>query len=260
MNDFADAVAKSAVDVAADLCKDFFKKLATFGQKETAKAAVDFSLGFGKYLERNYRRISKYKTILNQSTPVSLENSYESPNIQIEDDIVNENKFTAMLREIKFVVITGAGGSGKSIFLKHMFIKYYREALDEIPLFIELWNLKSNVSLLSYMRSQLADISSHFNEALFMYSMESGRYLILLDGFDEIDIEHRRQVAEEILDIAYKYGDNQILISSRPDDIFDSWNEFYVAIIEPFSKKQVLSLIRQLKYDKKLKAEFTTLV
>ena len=217
-------------------------------------------MGFGKFLVRNYRRISKVKTILNSSTPSSLESIFEAPNLLLDDQIITEQRLVERLQEVRFIVITGNGGCGKSIFLRHLFVRYYIEALNKIPIFIELRNISRGSTIFDYTRNILSEISPHFTEDLFEYSMATGRYIILLDGFDEVAADLRKDMATEILSIAYKYGDNQIVVSSRPDDIFNSWNEFYVAKIQPFNKKQVLSLIQKLRYDKKIKAKFKEIV
>ena len=47
-----------------------------------------------------------------------------------------------------------------------------------------------------------------------------------------------------------------ILISSRPDSRFSSWEEFYRYGVKPLTKKKALNLIGQLEYDQELKDKF----
>jgi hypothetical protein len=138
MDDLNAAIAKGAIDGLKEIAKDVLKAGTSFGRKQIGKLAVDFEFGFKEYLDRNYKRLSVVKTLLNPTTPVSLEASYVPPSLAIGEKQLTEDQFIARIKRDKFFVITGMGGSGKSIFLKHLFVRHYNEALGRVPIFVEL--------------------------------------------------------------------------------------------------------------------------
>lgn len=256
----ADTIVQGAAEVIALLAKDIVLFLKDKGQRELDKLSVDLETGFKKFLDRNYRQYSKIKTLLNSAGPISLESAFESPFLSIDDNKIDEDSFISSVEDGNFFIITGMGGAGKSIFLKHIFIRYYNEARGRVPFLVELRNLPKGTSLISYMHNQLKTVCPKFDETLFECAMRSGKFLFLFDGFDEVDHSIRKDVAEQIISITYTYGDNLFIVSSRPDDTFQSWTEFYVAEMLGFSKSQVLSLIKKVKYDKKVKAALIKLI
>lgn len=90
----------------------------------------------------------------------------------------------------------------------------------------------------------------------FDYSLETGGYLILLDGFDEVKNEISKQVTKQIFELSEKYSDNHYILSSRPLEEFIGWNQFEELHSNPLTKKQALSLIDKIEYDEKIKNKF----
>jgi hypothetical protein len=88
------------------------------------------------------------------------------------------------------------------------------------------------------------------------YGLRAGKFAVLLDGLDEIDFHVRDIYCKQIINMTYKYPDCLFLISSRPDDRFDSWNEFYVSEIQPLSKAQIILLVEKMQFDPATKANF----
>ena len=90
----------------------------------------------------------------------------------------------------------------------------------------------------------------------FDYSLETGCYVILLDGFDEVKNEISNQVTSQIFNLSEKYPDNHYILSSRPLDEFVGWNQFEELYSNPLSKEQALSLIKKIEYDQNIKEKF----
>ena len=90
----------------------------------------------------------------------------------------------------------------------------------------------------------------------FKYALESGIFLFLLDGYDEIKDELRGGFRNELFDLCDEYNHNSFIISSRPCDSFIGWSRFSVYHTLPLTKKQAISLINKIDYDKDTKEHF----
>ena len=91
----------------------------------------------------------------------------------------------------------------------------------------------------------LSDNGFKLEDEYYSYSLSEGGYVILLDGFDEVNREKVGKVSEEIKNFTGKYNDNRFVISSRPSDNFIGWNDFHEATACQLTKEQALSLIRK---------------
>jgi hypothetical protein len=260
MNDFGESLIKGAIEGLGELAKEIVKGGAALGRKQVAKLSVDFEFGFKDFLGRNYRRLSRVKTLLNPNLPASLEATYVAPNFRFGSRNLSERQFISLVSKEKFVVVTGIGGSGKSIFLKHLFVRYCNEALGRVPMFVELRQLNAEVSLIDYMAQQISAVAPAIDFELFRYALKVGKFILLLDGFDEVEPAFRDGLAKQIVDLSYEFGENSIVLTSRPDGPFGSWGEFFVTQLAPFKKRQVLSLISKMEYDSDAKREFSHLV
>jgi predicted NACHT family NTPase len=73
----------------------------------------------------------------------------------------------------------------------------------------------------------LADFESGFSLEQLEGSMKLGKVLLIFDGFDELALDKRDKFEAELLNISNKYINIMILVSSRPDGRFSSWEAFY---------------------------------
>lgn len=92
----------------------------------------------------------------------------------------------------------------------------------------------------------------------FESSLKEGGYVILLDGFDEINHDKVSHMTLEIKKLCDKYHENNFIISSRPTDGFIGWNDFSEMSALPMTKEQALSLIRKIEFDESVKSTFYT--
>lgn len=115
---------------------------------------------------------------------------------------------------------------------------------------------EKNVNLIDYIYNVMDTLKFKLERKYFDYSLETGCYVILLDGFDEVKNEISKQVTNQIFALSKKYPDNHYILSSRPLEEFIGWNQFEELCAESLSKKQALSLINKIEYDQKIKENF----
>ena len=83
-----------------------------------------------------------------------------------------------------------------------------------------------------------------------------GRYIILFDGFDEVNREKIQKITTEITDLSNKYPQNRYIITSRPTDDFLGWNDYVEMQSMELSKEQALHLIEKIEFDENVKKIF----
>ncbi|MFG5863095.1 NACHT domain-containing protein [Metapseudomonas sp. CR1201] len=248
--------------VTADLVRDFTKEIVAgvhgLGRDALSKLKVNLNLCLQKYLERSHERYSKTKTLLYRERPVSIKEFYVRTDLGIGGRVVEEREFLNRIKEDKRIIVSGTAGSGKSTFCKSTFIEIIESSIGVMPIFVELRQLNTdqNSSLVDYIIKALAEIEPTFTRQQFEYALSVGKMLLIFDGFDEIDSGKREVYEREILGLSSKYNEIMIVISSRPDSRFSSWEEFYKYEILGLDKEKAKSLIGKLEYDRSVKRKF----
>ena len=258
MTSLEHSLATGVAQAITALTKDLISSTVTLARSQAEKLRVELELGFSKYLERNFVRCSKVKTLLHRFEPVALEKAYVDARIQFAKKISPQSELLGLLNRYQNIVITGIAGSGKSMLLKSLFVTLYASPRDRIPIFVEMRYLADGkeLLLLSFILEQINALVHKFSMTQLEYCLSKGKFILIFDGIDEIEHSVRDDISKQILDISYKYPENHIIATSRPDERFNAWNEFYVGMILPFEKTQVLELISKIEYDEELKLNF----
>lgn len=226
---------------------------------------------FDEYLENAYEKYSKLKTLLYNDVPREFYQFYVCNNISQRVYIRRLTYTTktiphataATLEECSnFVLITGTGGLGKSMMMRHLLldsIKKYEDG-SRLPIFIPLKDFDNTYEDLSrYIFEKFESLGGADAIDDFIEILESGQCLLLLDGLDEIKSDYRKKFEHDLDVFTDKYKDNMFVISSRPVGSFVSLNRFTILELQPFTKDQALELIDKLDFrsdEPSIKAKF----
>lgn len=234
------------------------KKIAGLGKEGWEKFKIDFDLAFTKYLQKSKQKYSKIKTILYRTEPKYIYDFFECPNLTICRKRIKGNCINTLLDISNFIIIQGTGGIGKSTFLKHLFLNTIEKS-DLIPIFIELKELNSlekEYDITDFIFYQLDVLGSTINKDYLNYALNSGCFLFLLDGYDEIATDKKDVFFSKFDDFCDKYSDNHFIISSRPYSEFIEFQRFSIAKIHNLTQKQSISLIKKIDFDVEIKERF----
>ncbi|MEL4430165.1 NACHT domain-containing protein [Shewanella mangrovisoli] len=248
-----------AVELVKQFAKPIFDGVGKLKGEALDKLKVTLNTCFSKYITRSYDRYSKTKTLLYRDAPVNIKDFYVRTDLEINfGRKIQESDFIEELQRNKRLVISGTAGSGKSTFCKSIFLDLIESPIGVFPIFVELRHLNtdSDTSLFDFILKTLTEIESTFTKSQLDYSLDLGKVLLIFDGFDELNNELREKYEKEIVAIASKYQNILMLLSSRPDGRFNSWEEFYVYRVLPLDKEKSKSLISKLDYDRQVKRKF----
>lgn len=224
-----------------------------------AKDSIYFGAAYEDYLHNTYRKYSKIKTLIYRRVPKDLYSFYECIGIRYNDNTIDTSNVVNVLEIGKKSIITGSGGTGKSILFKHLFLDTIKNT-EYIPVMIELRSLNSmdvkDISLVDVIFDTLLQNGFSLEQEYYEYSMGEGGYVILLDGFDELNRDKAQKVSSEIKKISNLYNNNYYLISSRPSEEFIGWNDFSEMQALPLTKKQAINLINKIDFDESIKQVF----
>lgn len=247
-------------ELVKDISKPILAKMHEVGSTQYNKALVALEVAFKKYLKNSYRRYSKIKTLLYRDRPVSLREHYVSSDFNLGQEKVSGSYILESFVESKRNIVVGTAGSGKSVLLRRLFLDFVEKQAGIAPVLVELRLIESTdseITIQHYIHRTISELDENLTSEQLHYALKQGKIILLLDGFDEIDFSNREKYEKEILAISRKYPETIIVVSSRPDECFSSWEEFHIYRALPLTKEQAADLISRIDYDTTVKKKFT---
>ena len=228
---------------------------------------------FLSYISNVRTKYSTIKTLLYNDQPKPFYDFYVCNNItwreRAEEKRVPFRRTLIVDANIKklgeishFIFITGAGGLGKSMMMRHLLLNAIDnyEDFKLIPVFIPLKDFdNTSGKLLEYIYTKVEDFGDGISKLDFENVLTAGRCLLLFDGLDEIGTNNVGFFERELGSFTDKYSNNYYVISSRPYQSFVSFERFCVLRLLPFNIEQALHLIDNLDFrpdDPSIKAKF----
>ena len=173
-----------------------------------------------EYIDSIFARSSKIKSYYFRDEPANFYDFFVPLDVIVGGDTFERVDFKKISFINNSLVISGAGGCGKSILMRHLFLSGIAIG-NKIPIFFELRELNnSDAELEATLRQYFKNHIRYQDNKSFLRCLEEGKFVFFLDGFDEIALEKKEAVASELLAFTQQYNSCQFLISSRPDNIF----------------------------------------
>ncbi|OQO71163.1 hypothetical protein BH747_04000 [Enterococcus villorum] len=225
-----------------------------------------YNKNFKEYFHRCEKKYSIVRTILNDKEQNLLNTFQPTSLFQKEKEILPEN-LLQLINKKKYIWITGYGGQGKSTLLRYLMLQILsndKNGKQKIPVYIELRKFNSEKyerrNLSKFIYSEMNTLGFELDYESFEFMLKKGRFLFLLDAYDEIISDKNQLFMLEFDDFITKYGDNNFLITSRKMPKGNLENIVLLSHLElkGFSKNDAINFIKKIEYISEIKNEFLT--
>jgi len=179
-----------AAGIAAKLVERFIAASATKIGKSAKKVSEDiavlFNTCFKPYLASQYDLYSKTKVIVSPLQPVNIADVFEPPEISVNNERkryptkrgMDFKSFEDLLKDKARIIVTAIAGSGKSMFLKYLFLSMCKGSGKYLPIFIELRALNelSKKDIKSYLFAQISAANGSFTNSQMQTALSAGKF------------------------------------------------------------------------------------
>lgn len=232
--------------------------LVEVGVENWEKFETRFNKSFTSYFEGSFKRVKNVPFVLSGTNNIDLLSIFQPT--YLKSEISHVRCYTAdldnILEKSNNAWIFGYGGIGKSTMLKYFFLKEIEKATSNnnqrIPIYIELrkynFDTKKRREFLNFIYEEAKVLGFDLEFKYFEYMAKKGRFIFLLDAFDEISSNNMEQAATEIEELATKYSNNPILVTSRklPFNHINNASLFHPYETNGLSKDEAIALIRRI--------------
>ena len=225
--------------------------------KDWQSFATKYNFALNLYFESKVKSLSKIK-VFYSSEVINLQDIYVPQNLKFLEKIYSQDSFFNFIHEERKFVISATAGAGKSCMLKNMFLDILRFEKPYFPLFFELRRINDKQeSLLNSLVEDISKFNNKFSNDNLDYILKRENTVLFLDGFDEINHNHKEDFIIEINKICEVYPNLIVVVSSRPElGSFRDWSYFNIAEVEMLSVDQSTLMISKLNYDSEVTERF----
>ncbi|MBR2927582.1 MAG: NACHT domain-containing protein [Oscillospiraceae bacterium] len=229
-------------------------------KKKYSEAQVFLGAAFSRYLQNATTRYNQVRTLATGTTPrtiIGKNNIYVSIGVKFGEKRIDADTIDSMLRISNNILILGTGGIGKSMMMRYLFLNTANRG-EYVPVLLELRKVSNQsigqISVLDLIYSCMEDFDVKLPKEQFEYSLRLGKYLFLMDGFDEVKETQATETAAAIQAFCAKYPKNPCIITSRPRRDTSPLETFTTLKSLPLSKEQAIFLASKIwKEDEKTK-------
>lgn len=204
---------------------------------------------YKSYLDKTYEACSKINTMVTNDNKRCLKDIYVPLKLRRDKarndghDLVTVDSMPGTFNKNgQRILIVDRAGMGKSTLTKRLFIDIVENG-DKLPLYVELRRITPKESLLLFLEELLA--LDDGGKISFARDLERGDVVLLLDGFDEVKIEHRAWLRKDIQDFVAHYPQCVFMITSRPEEDFQDFIDFVTYSISPLNLQESYALLKK---------------
>lgn len=230
--------------------------------KKYGNTKVRLGSGFKRYLKNATERYNQVHTIATGNIVRSIigpDNIYVSIGVQHEIKKISTDTVDPMLAVSKNILVEGTGGIGKSMMMRYLFLNTANRG-EYVPVLLELRKISKqspgNISIIDLIYTCMKDFDVELPREQFEFSLQMGKYLFLMDGFDEVKESMAKDTAEQIQQFCSKYPSNPCIITSRPGRDISPLETFTTVKSLSLSKGQAVALAKKIWEEDEKTKEF----
>ena len=167
------------------------------------------------------------------------------------DGLIENANINSVFEQSKYIILSGAGGIGKSMMLRHLFF----DALNNIkeynvfPILLNLRDFNSNYSSIeTFAKESVKDYFSEEELSILFSSSSRENNVYLLDGYDEVSAYNQKHLNKIFSnDFLYLFK-SRCIIASRPINDYTLNKTFSTYHLVPLKKEQAINLINKLDF------------
>ncbi|MBS9978270.1 NACHT domain-containing protein [Vibrio alginolyticus] len=242
--------AKPAIGLVSALIGPKIEKLRKWVEGRELKSQLNpdmLSETLDSYLNSLASRVSVISSICFPQKEFSIERAYEP--LFIEEIHTYDDKKLSVEKIVnnieKSCLIIDSAGMGKSTFSKYIISQVLYKS-DRIPILFELRKSKQDIELLESIARELDPLGKVFSREIFYELIKEGKFVIVLDGFDEVEFERQSDVAEQINEISVKGKRNSLILTTRPQELVPNILNSHSYKFSAFTLEQAKKLILRL--------------
>lgn len=179
---------------------------------------------------------NKQSTILDIYQPLEIEHFNEKYKINGSN--------IDFLKKYKNVLIVDAAGMGKSTLTKYLSIQTLLDG-NVIPIIIELRNLQG-YEIIEYIRKQIKSLYKDILTSDVKEILSVGGFLIIFDGFDEIEDRYQKTISYRIREFVNKSENNYFILTSREMDGLFTFGNFTRFGIKKLTLDESIELLKKI--------------
>lgn len=213
-------------------------------------------LAYNQYEERVKLKYATSKSYFTSNQPVDLYDYYVGTNLRSKNITIEDANTDKILIKSRHSVISGTGGSGKSVLMRHLLLNSLNYG-EYTPILIELRDLnESEGDLNSLIFETLLNFGLDLPKQYIEKAFKNGKFILLLDGFDEVNHDRRKGLIKNIKKFIGTYNSCPIIISTRPDDIFKGIDDLTILEVMPLTLELAVKLVSKISFDQEIKKKF----
>lgn len=200
-------------------------------------------IGLKNYLESQTEKYYLTNTFLHRFEKVRFDDIYFPISVLYHNYHTNFHKLSEVFDKYNFITVIGGAGSGKSTFVKYIFLTAIKQT-HKIPILVELRHLNEyDGSLTDFISSKILNLKIEPNDTTLDRVLKKGDFLFLFDGYDEIFTKRKQQIANDIETFTDKYYKNNFIITTRPGSGIESVQRFFNFTVKELTNIEVYQFI-----------------
>ena len=204
--------------------------------------------GLSDYLRVQTEKYYLTNDFLHPTEKVKFKDSYFPLKATYKELETNFDDINEVFGNYQNITLVGYAGSGKTTLLRHIFFKIISQK-NKIPIVIELRSLNDYKGTFEdIVIEKVTKLRLEPTADLFRRTLSSGKYVFLLDGFDEIFSSKKSEINHQLDLFIDAYPENNFLITTRPGSGIERSARFFDFYVNDLENPDIINFINKLVF------------